>query len=348
MSLQCTRKAELAMHHSAPKTPRVSLGPQPKLHPYRASTVAEVDLLRRRDVLRRILLGLLGFIALLFLVYAMLDQSRTALGLFGVPVELVILGVAYWLNQGKTFQRVAGAAYLALLSLEGVIAVISGFSPDGARLGSLVLVSIFLLVTVAAGIVISPGAPIWFALLGTLLTTSLLLWAPHTLSLDSYLQQVGLPIAVTAPAILQGIAALLMFYGMGSLRQAYLAIDRANELQAAYDQIAWQKTELEEDIAALQQVYARGVNGDLTSRAHLDGRLLWPLGQSLNLLFERLGRTTLQAQRAAHLDEFIQRLAEAMERQRKGQPWSLPPTPDPIAQRLIAALKPDSRPGFGA
>ena len=328
------------MRQSVSNTPRFPTGPQPKLHPYQASTVAQVDLLRRRDVLRRVLLGLLGFVALLFAAYALLDQSRTALGLLGLLVELAILGVAYWLNQGKSAHRVAGAAYLALLSIEGIVTMISIFTPGGTRLGSLVLVSVFLLVTVAAGIVISPSAPIWFALLGTLLTTSLLLWAPHSSNLDTYLQQVGLPIAVAAPAILQGIAALLMYYSTGSLRQAYQAIDRARELQAAYEQLARQKTELEEDISALQQVYVRGANGDLTARAHLEGRLLWPLGQSLNLLFERLGRTTLQAQRAAQLDEFIQQVAEALERKRPGQPWSPPPAPDTAAERLIAALQP--------
>jgi hypothetical protein len=336
------------MQHSESKAPLFSTGPQPTLHPYQASTVAEVDLLRRRDVLRHLLLGLLGFMALLYILYAALDPSRTALGLIGLPVELAILGVAYWLNQARTPLRVAGAGYLALLSLEAIIMVISVFAPGGTRLGALVLVSFFLMMTMAAGIVISPSAPIWFALLGTLLTTVLLLLVPHAPSLDTYLQQVGLPIAVAAPAMLQCMAALLMFYGMGSLRQAYQAIDHARELQEAYDQLAQQKTELEEDIAALQKVYTRGANGYLTARAHLEGRLLWPLGQSLNLLFERLGRTTLQGQRAAKLEEFMQQLAEAVERKRRGQSWSLPSTSGAAAERLVAALQLDARQGPGA
>ncbi len=331
------------MQHSVPKTPRFSTGPQPALRPYQVSSVAEVDLLRRHNVLRRILLSLLGLSTLLFLLYVLLYESKTAAGLLGIPIELAILGVAYWLNQVKTPRRVAGAAYLALLSLEVAVTVILILRPSGALLGSLALVSVFLLVTVAAGIVISPIASVWFALLGTLLTTGLLLWAPHTSDLDAYLKQVGLPIAVIAPAILQAIAALLMYYGMSSLRQAYQAIDRARELQVAYEQLARQKAELEEDIGVLQAVYARGANGDLNARAHLEGRLLWPLGQSLNLLFERLGRTTLQAQRAAQLEDFIQQLAEAMERERKGQPWALPPTQDAATERLLSALQPDFR-----
>jgi hypothetical protein len=144
---------------------------------------------------------------------------------------------------------------------------------------------------------------------------------------------------ILQPIALQFIVAFLTWLSMRSIQWAYRAVDRAVELEEAYKTLAEQKRELEEDIQTLQHTYTRVVNGDYGVRAHLEGRILWPLAQSLNTMLDRLGRALLQSQRLAKLENDVRQLAEGLERGRRGLPWAWPaPNGTPLDQ-LVSILQ---------
>lgn len=299
-------------------------------------TIAEVDLRRRSELLRQSILGLMPLVALYLLYYVLFSPLKLIGPILVLAATLPILGGAYWLNRTRTPLRVASATSVVLVWIDLAAVGLSALRPGGVHADALDIMGLFLVATVAAGILISPNATIWFALFASLLTIITLLVLPQADDLTTVLQERGPAILVSEPIIIQGLLTVLVYVGMRGLRQAYRAIDHAQELQAAYDRLATQKAELEADIRALQEVHTRAANGDLSARAHLEDRLLWPVGQSLNLLFERLGRSQ---QRYGQLEGAINELAEALERGQMGLPWSLPAPHGTAVDRLIKVLQ---------
>lgn len=299
-------------------------------------TVAEVDLRRRSELLRQSILGLIPLVALYLLYYVLFSPLKLIGPIIVLLATLPILGGAYWLNSTRTPLRVAVATSVVLVWIDLAAVGLSALRPGGVHADTLSIMGLFLVATVAAGTLISPTASIWFALFGALLTIITLLFLPQGDDLTTVLQERGPAILVSEPIIILGLLTVLVYVGMRGLRQSYQAIDRAQELQAAYERLATQKAELEADIHALQEVYTRAANGDLSARAYLEDRLLWPVGQSLNLLLERLGRSQ---HRYGQLEGAINELAEALERGHAGRPWSLPAPHGTVVDRLIKVLQ---------
>ena len=304
--------------------------------PHAILTVAEVDLRRRSELLRQSILGLMPLVALYLLYYVLFSPNKSIGPIIVFCATLPLFGGAYWLNRTRTPLRVAIATSIVLVWIDLAAVGLSALRPGGVHADTPSITGLFLVATVAAGILIAPTAPIWFALLGSLLTIITFLLLPQGNDLTMVLQQRGPAIVVSEPIIILGLLTVLVYVGMRGLRQSYQAIDRAQELQAAYDRLATQKAELEADIRALQEVHTRAANGDLSARAHLEDRLLWPVGQSLNLLLERLGRSQ---QRYGQLEGAINELAEALERGQMGLSWSLPVPQGTAVDRLIKVLR---------
>ncbi len=299
-------------------------------------TVNEVDLRRRSELLRQSILGLIPLVALYLIYYVVFSPLKLIGPIILFIATLPILGIAYWLNSRRTPLRVAASAATVLVWMDLAAVGLSAARPGGVHADALSITGLFLVATIGAGTLISANASIWFAMLGSLLTIITFLLLPQGDDLKAVLQQRGPAIVVSEPIIIQCLLTLLVYVGVRGLRQAYQAVDRAQELQAAYDRLAAQKAELEADIYALQEVYTRAANGDLNARAHLEDRLLWPVGQSLNRLLERLGRAQ---QRYGQLEDAINALGEALERGQMGQPWALPALQGTAVDRLIKVLR---------
>jgi hypothetical protein len=83
----------------------------------------------------------------------------------------------------------------------------------------------------------------------------------------------------------------------------------------------------------LQEVHARLANGDYAARVNLQGNELLPLGVSLNLLAERLGRSGRVQQDYQRLEEAIQHLMKACAALIQGNfPVALAPTGTSVDQ----------------
>jgi len=102
--------------------------------------------------------------------------------------------------------------------------------------------------------------------------------------------------------------------------------------------VAQQQTELERDIEHLRNVQASLANGDLHARATLTHGALWPLAANLNLMAERLARTSKDTQYAQRLVKTLAELSVAIDR---GMPLDIPAScyDFPEISQLVAALR---------
>ncbi len=103
-------------------------------------------------------------------------------------------------------------------------------------------------------------------------------------------------------------------------------------------QTAEQQTELDRGIEHLRNVQASLANGDLHARATLTHGALWPLAANLNLMAERLARTSKDTQYAQRLVKTLAELSVAIDR---GMPFDIPAScyDFPEISQLVAALR---------
>ncbi len=103
-------------------------------------------------------------------------------------------------------------------------------------------------------------------------------------------------------------------------------------------QTAEQQTELDRGIEHLRNVQASLANGDLHARATLTPGALWPLAANLNLMAERLARTSKDTQYAQRLVKTLAELSVAIDR---GMPLDIPAScyDFPEISQLVAALR---------
>jgi hypothetical protein len=346
------------------------MGLEPAAEPRRVMSVAEVEVRRRSRLLKYLTFGLGGFLALslIFLFFLEIGSpSKNTVSLISVCFSLCLCGVGYFLNRTPTARRVMVAAYFVLGGFTATMMISFAFLPGGMGAETLRLFDILLIATVAAGVVIDATAAFIFASVISLYICTVVLLLPPSPTLFAYeygsaalcqhlgaaagqqcptfltqifsAKGVGIVGVILQPVLLQFVIAFLTWLAMRSIQAAYRTVDRAVELEAAYKTLTEQKQGLEEDIQHLQQVYTRVVNGDYGARAHLEGRILWPLAQALNTMLDRLGKALLQGQRLAKLEGEVRQLAESLERGRRGMPWAWPaPSGTPLDQ-LVAVLQ---------
>jgi len=346
--------------------------PGPTTTERRVLSVAEVDTLRRARLLRFVIIGMASLLILFSLFILVNPAVRNFTTLVSILAPIALCGIGYYINRVPTTRRVAVAAYLSIGGF--AVTTMLSFIATPLSAETLRLLDILLIPTIAAGVVIGSEAPFVFASASSLFICTIVLLVPPTPTLFAYeygsaalCQHLGAaagqgcptllaqifsstgvgPVGVILqPIALQFIVALLTWLSMRSIQAAYRSVDRAVELEAAYKTLADQKQELEEDIQALQHTYARVVNGDYSARAHLEGRILWPLAQSLNTMLDRLGRALLQSQRLAKIEGDIRQLTENLERGRRGLPWAWPmPSGTPVDQLVSVLQQAAAKPG---
>jgi hypothetical protein len=116
-------------------------------------------------------------------------------------------------------------------------------------------------------------------------------------------------------------------------------LTRANrQMEEQAHQTAEQQTALERGIEQLRNVQASLANGDLHARATLAPGALWPLAANLNLMAERLARTSQDAQYAQRLVKTLAELSVVIDR---GMPFNIPEScyDFPEMSQLVAALR---------
>ena len=147
------------------------------------------------------------------------------------------------------------------------------------------------------------------------------------------------PILVSPLVLIVCATAIVWLYST-SVQRTLLRASRAEELAEAQGrlheqarQIAEQNQRLEQGIGMLQEVHARLANGEYAARVNLQGNELLPLGVSLNLLAERLGRGGRIQHEYQRLEDAIQQLIKACAAVTQGNfPVTLAPTGTPVDQ----------------
>jgi putative flippase GtrA len=163
------------------------MGLEPPVEPRRVMTVAEVETQRRSRLLRYLIFGLGGFIAILLIFLAVNPQVRNGTGLIALSFTLILCIIAYLLNRSVTPRRVMIAAYLALGGFTATMMLSFSFLPGGMGAETLRLFDILLIPTVAAGVVIDATASFIFASVVSLYVCTVILILPPSptlLSLD--------------------------------------------------------------------------------------------------------------------------------------------------------------------
>lgn len=291
---------------------------------------------RRRSQMVSVLLVLV-VAAICVLIPDVFIQPRLIVSLL-VNIGLGLLA-AFSNRAGKI--TLAGLICILLVDL-GVTAAILN-NPTGLSSLAPSIFSLYLIAVLDAGVVLSRP---WIVVIGVIqmgLILALFTLIPPDASLlllikSNYNGQ-SYPVLVPPILLIMCTTAIVWLYS-ASVQRALLRASRAEELaeararlQEQTRQIGEQKQRLEQGINTLQEVHARLANGEYTARVNLQGNELLPLGVSLNLLAERLGRGGRVQQDYQRLEEAIQQLMKACAALTRGNfPVALPPTGTPVDQ----------------
>ncbi|HEU5370078.1 MAG TPA: hypothetical protein VFU69_16525 [Ktedonobacterales bacterium] len=290
---------------------------------------------RRSQMMSVLLLLLLGVIVLV--VFDTLTQPRLVVSL-GVDVGFGLL--AALLNRAGQV-TLAGLTFIALVDLGVSAAVLN--NPTGLSSLAPSTFCLYLIAVLNAGVVLSR---LWIVVIG-FIQIGLMLTLFNMLPFDTSLKLLintnyngqSYPVLVPPILLIMCTTTIVWLYA-ASVQRALLRASRAEELaeararlQEQSRQIGEQKQRLEQGINMLQEVHARLANGEYTARVNLQGNELLPLGVSLNLLAERLGRGGRVQQDYQRLEEAIQQLMKACAALTRGNfPVTLPPTGTAVDQ----------------
>jgi len=285
----------------------------------------ERELLRRASLLSALQLAAIVLIAILIpRGFLPVFDPGTVIGIAGFTV-IVIISII--LNRTR---HVTAGAFLFVIGLAVIICGSQLFTPTGkisfADLAGYDLLAIPVLIT---GIMLPRQASIWMWLGCVTFVIVDLGLAEHSPSLDAFLAK-GLPPFLSIypvaiyPILLSAIVAVIAWLAAGSVEQALKEADRTADLEEAYRLLSQQNYELEEAIAIIQQVHSRVANGDLAARAPtISGNLLLTLAVSLNLMLERLMRSSTAQSTLENVEQqitFISQYANELGRGNLGMP----------------------------
>jgi hypothetical protein len=303
---------------------------------------------RRKPLVRLIAVCIL--VISILLIPTGLIPALDPVTLAGVGLALVGGLVAYILNQ---IDHVVGSGIVLLVSIALAIAweILAKVQVQGGiDLADLRLFDLFAILIVLSGVLIGRWGPLITGFAAMAFTLSTLVFLPHTEPLQQYwngtypfaIHGSSYDVVILALSV-QALAACITWLGASSVEYALQNASRADDLQAANEQIriqartlAEQRSRLQDGIAEIQQVHAAVARGQWDARATTANSELLPVAISLNLLLDRLGRLTrdqetlIRANRAAH------ELAHALQRVRQGFPY-MPPayTGTPFDEVLV-------------
>ncbi len=299
-------------------------------------TVAQRELARRSRLASWLILGL--FLSLLVVSPLVTGDTQTLVAFALFAVGLIISAA---LNRRGQVSA-TGTILVALIIL--VIMGPTVTSPLGLTMGQLPNYDALVVVVLVTATLLPRWAIFVVAALNSVMVVTDFTLRPHNpnvqqdaaLYASPTLQTISL---LVRPIALELMVAVVAYLWIRGTDEAIRRADRAEEIARLEQREADRARELEEGVQQLLAVHVHLANGDFRIRApQLRSAALAQIGQSLNNLISRLGRF-------AQVEAMLQRtrteaaqLAEAIQRARRGQPFSYPAASgsllDPVAETL--------------
>jgi hypothetical protein len=276
----------------------------PRVHAQAFLDAAVRERLRRAQILVTLLAATMVVIAILVPLSFFPYFNAGTLG--GVVLGTIIIITCLILNRSN---HVNAASTVYVLGVTLAIAIGQSIFPDNKiGLQDIEPFDLFVVPIVFAGILLPRIASILIWLFSAAFTVTILSIIPHRANLDAYLAGSGIYAVAVQPILLAAILAVVSWIAAGSVNRAIAQADRTAEVQRAYQAIADQKQRLEDAVAIIQNVHARVANGDLSARAPINGGELVSLSVSLNLMLERLSRSSAAESVLGGMEQGVQRL----------------------------------------
>lgn len=282
-------------------------------HPGRfGGDLAGQERLRRSQLLSGLFLLVLAAIALI--LPGALVQPRLWISILLVAGFALLAAI---LNRTGQI-TLAGLTFVALIDASVTIPMLQ--SPTGLTNQTPAAFTLYLIAVLNAGVVLSRPWIVWTGILQIALIVADFILIRHDASLNQLIQASSgqsYSVLITPFLLIVCTTTIVWLYATSvqrTLRRAGQAEELAEARMRLHDQarqIAEQNQRLEQGIGTLQEVHARLSNGDYTARVNLQDNELLPLGVSLNILAERLGRAGRAQQDYQRLEEAIQQLVKA-------------------------------------
>jgi hypothetical protein len=313
--------------------------------------VRQLELDRRRALIRIIALGLLALTLLLLPIIFPLNQHPGTATAVGIALAAEI--TAYALNR-QGLVTAAGFVLLGGIALAAAWEIFSRAIVNPAvDITDLRLYSLLLLPILLSSVLTGRRGPIFFTAFAVIFTVFTLVALPQSPPLRTYwmghwayesggaYDVVALPVAVE---LLTGIVAWL---GADSIRRMLLVAARTDDLAQAYQQILQQTEELEaqrrrmrQAVVQIQSVHSAIARGQLDARAAVDEAEMLPLATSLNLLIERLTRMQRDDSARLRMEATARQIVVALRRMWIGEPYVSPEyTGTPLDEVLLELAK---------
>ena len=303
---------------------------------------------RRKPLVRLLAIAIMVISVVLIPTGMIPDVDRVTL----IAVSLALVGglAAYILNE----LNVEMAAVIVLLSTIALAIcweiLAEAQLQGGIDLADLRLFDLFTILIVLSGMLIGRLAPIITGTATMAFTVAALLLLPHTKPLeqfwtgnDPYAMRGSFYDVILVALAIQAFIACISWLSATSVQNAIQDALRADDLEAANEQIrlqarilAEQRARWQEGIADIQQVHAAVARGQWDARATVTASELLPIAISLNLLLDRLGRLSRDQETLARVNGAAQGLAQALQQVRRGYPY-VPPayTGTPFDEILV-------------
>lgn len=284
------------------------------------ATAVERERYRRSRLLSA--LQLAAFILVVALVPRGLLPTFDPGTIIGIIAFTVIVIGSMILNRTG---RVSTASFIYVFGLAIAIAGSQLFTPTGKiAFSDLAGYDLLVIPIIITSILLPRRVLIGVWLFSVLFPVIDLALAEHGPSLEAFLpHDIPAPVNIYPvaiyPVILMSIVVVVSWLVAGSIERALREEDRTADLEAAYELLAQQKEELEQAIAAIQQVHNRFASGDFTARASTaSDNILQTLSISLNLMLERLSHSTQTQANLYNLEQQIALLAQYIAQMSQG------------------------------
>lgn len=228
---------------------------------------------------------------------------------------ILILGLASFLC--NRFGLVTLGAVIFVFGVDIAVVILLGTLPHGLRNSNIPDFDLFLVATLAGGVILPRRLLLPLALFHIALIVLLFTFVPHEqlLTQEMIASGQGSYGEINDAVLLQIIGASIAWLNAWSVDRALLRVSKAEELEKAhlrlneYSQMQeTQRKNLEHGIQVLKEAHARLANGDYRARALLQENELGSLALSFNLLAERMNRVAQIALEYSRLEQAFQQL----------------------------------------
>ena len=234
----------------------------------------------------------------------------------GIAIVLPLNILVSFLNR-TGYITAAGTTFVITIATAIAWSLIA--TPNGLGMQDLPTFDLFVAPVVIAGVLLPRQTSIFIWLGCASFTVLDLSYEQHQPNLSAYIAQVSVYGVAIIPIILSGVLAVVSWLAAGSVQRAIAEADRTVELERANQLITSQKQRLEHAISVIQGVHARVANGDVSARAPVAIGEFAPLAVSLNLMLERLARSSAAESLLGGMEQQVQRLTAAAAQMVQGQ-----------------------------